>query len=114
MRLACLNVNGLTDQSKHDVNVAIEAKEIDIFSLVETKLKSTDREKIDFPGFEVIESRREPGEKQGGGLACLIRKSAGVSFSKLNPKIENADLQYVDKERMWVRRMRDGLLDELE
>ena len=102
MRLACLNINGLTDQSKHDVNVAIEAKGIDIFSLVETKLKSTDREKINFPGFEVIESRREPGEKQGGGLACLLRKSAGVSFSRLNPKIENENLQYVDKERMWV------------
>ena len=102
MKLACLNVNGITDQSKHDVNAAIEAKGIDIFSLIETKLNTSDKEKLDFPGFEVIESRREPGEKQGGGLACLLRKSSGVSFSKLSPKIENPDLQYVHNERLWV------------
>ena len=93
MKLACLNVNGITDQSKHDVNAAIEAKGIDIFSLIETKLNTSDKEKLDFPGFEVIESRREPGEKQGGGLACLLRKSSGVSFSKLSPKIELNNIQ---------------------
>ena len=100
--MAFLNVNGISDQTKFDVEAAIEARDIDVFSLAETKLRSTDREKLEFEGFEVLESRRDPGDKQGGGLACLMRRSSGVGFNRITPTIENANLKYVDKERLWI------------
>ena len=104
MKLACLNVNGWSDQSRHDVLAAIEAKNTDVFSVLETKLRIEDKKKIKIPGFEVVESRREDamGDKKGGGIAVLMRKTAGVGFSKFEPEIVKPELQYVSKERLWV------------
>ena len=102
IRIGCLNVNGYTDQSNHDVLEAIEAKQLDLFSVVETKLCASDHQKFNIPGFEVVEVRREEHEKKGGGLACFMRKASNVGFSKYAPKIENEELQYVASERLWV------------
>ena len=110
MRLACLNVNGWSDQSRHDVLAAIEAKNTDVFSIVETKLRVEDKKRIKIPGFEVVESRREnaDNDKKGGGLACCMRKTAGVGFSRLDPEITRPELQYVARERLWVTYQSQG------
>ena len=102
VRLGCLNVNGFTDQSHHDILEAIEAKQLDIFSVVETKLSASDSQKLQLEGFEVVEARREEHEKKGGGLAVFMRKSSNVGFSKYAPKIEDEELQYVASERLWI------------
>ena len=54
IRFGCLNVNGYTDQSNHDIMEAIEAKQLDLFSVVETKLCGSDHQKFNIPGFEVV------------------------------------------------------------
>ena len=110
MKMACLNVNGWTDQSRHDVLSAIEAKNTDVFSIVETKLRVEDKKRIKIPGFEVVESRREnaDNDKKGGGLACCMRKNTGVGFSRLDPEIIRPELQYVDRERLWVTYQSQG------
>ena len=104
VRLACLNINGWSEQSRFDVLAAIEAKNVDVFSLVETKIRREDKEKIEVPGFEVFQSRRQEVtlDKKGGGIACLVRKSAGVNFKKLSHDIPRAELNYVDNERLWI------------
>ena len=102
MRLGLLNVNGYTAESEHDILAAISSKNIDIFSVVETKLNNADTKKIKCDGFEVVEVRREKEDKQGGGLACLMRKSSNVGFQKLFLTIDEPELQYVSKERLWI------------
>ena len=104
MRLGCLNVNGWTEQSRFDVLAAIEAKHVDVFSLVETHARREDKESLKIPGFEVFQSRRQEAsnDKKGGGIACLVRKSAGVNFKRLSPNISRSDLNYVENERLWI------------
>lgn len=104
VRLGCLNVNGWSEQSKFDVLAAIEAKNIDVFSLVETHARREDKETLKIPGFEVFQCKRQEAtrDKKGGGIACLVRKSTGVKFKKLSPNIPRADLNYVSNERLWI------------
>ena len=104
VRSACLNVNGWSDQSRFDVLAAIESKNVDVFSLVETHSRREDKDKLKIPGFEVFQCRRQEatGDKKGGGIACLVRKSAGVKFKKFSPNIPRAELNYVSNERLWI------------
>ena len=104
VRLGCLNVNGWSEQSRFDVLAAIESKNIDVYSLVETHSRREDKEKLKIPGFEVFQCRRQEAtkDKKGGGIACLVRKSAGVKFKKLSPNIPRAELNYVANERLWI------------
>ena len=102
MRLAFQNVNGFTSNTEHDILETIESRSIDLFSLAETKLNTASKKKISLKGFEVFECRRDPDDKNGGGLACIARKSSAVGFSKLSMNISDPNLQYVSKERMWV------------
>ena len=104
VRLGYLNVNGFTEQSRFDVLAALESKQIDVFSLVETKFRREDKEELKIPGFEVFQCRRQEAtnDKKGGGIACLVRKSSGVKFKKLSPNIPRADLNYVANERLWI------------
>ena len=55
IRLGFLNVNGWSSQSKEDVCKAIEARCIDVFSLVETQRTVEDKDKIKVQGFDVFE-----------------------------------------------------------
>ena len=104
VRLGCLNVNGWSEQSRFDVLAAIELKNVDVFSLVETHSRQEDKERLKIPGFEVFQCKRQDatGDKKGGGLACLVRKSSGVKFKKLSPNIPRPDLNYVANERLWI------------
>ena len=104
LRVACLNVDGWSEQSRFDVLAAIESKHVDVFSLVETHARREDKEELKIPGFEVFQCTRQEAtsDKKGGGIACLVRKSAGVKFKKLTPNIPRADLNYVANERLWV------------
>ena len=72
----------MTEQSRFDILAAIEARSVDVFSLVETFLYREDRDKLKIPGFDVFESRRSVKGKKGGGVACLVRKSSGIKFKK--------------------------------
>ena len=104
VRLGCLNVNGWSEQSKFDVLAAIESKNVDVFSLVETHSRREDKEKLKIPGFDVFQCKRQDAthDKRGGGIACLVKKSNGVKFKKLSPNIPRADLNYVANERLWI------------
>ena len=103
LRLGCLNADGWKEQTEFDVLAAIEAKNLDVFSVNETHLMKGDRE-LKIPGFTAFETRRDAGrhDKKGGGIACLVRKSMGVVFKKFNHKISKPELNYVDSERLWV------------
>ena len=105
IRLGFLNVNGWSSQSKEDVCKAIEARCIDVFSLVETQRIVEDKDKIKMQGFDVFESKREKAknDRRGGGLACMVRRTAGIAATQFSPKINNPNLQYVNSERLWVK-----------
>ena len=104
VRLGCLNSDGWNEQKEFDVQAAIEAKNLDVYTVVETHFMKGERKKINIPGFEVFECRRDKArhDKKGGGVACLVRKSMGVSFTRYNPVISKPELSYVDSERLWV------------
>ena len=92
-------------QSKHDVLAAIEAENLDIFSVTETHRRADqhDTRVLRIPGFDVFESRRpKDSGKKGGGIACLVRKSSGILVTEHLPKIEQPELQYVAAERLWL------------
>ena len=106
--LGYLNANGWDSTTKHDVESAACAKSLDVFSLTETKKKPHSR-KIEIEGFKVFEARRkgdtEDGgsDKAGGGLACAVRETAGISYTHYDPKISDPELKYVSAERLWVK-----------
>ena len=104
INLGCLNVEGWSEQSKLDVLSAIEAKNLDIFSLLETKKRVEDKAKLKIPGFDIFECRREDArnDKKGGGIACLVRKSSGVLVKEHLPDIGQPELKYVSAERLWL------------
>ena len=103
--IGCLNVNGLNQSTMMDVKSVMAEKDLDVVCLQETKLKLEDvKKKIKMGGCDVFESRRSVSnnDKEGGGLAVLTRQKDGLLFSRYSPKIENPNLAYVDKERMWI------------
>ena len=105
LKLGCLNVDGWSDQSKHDVLLAIESRNLDIFSVIETHRKTGDdesRNKLKVKGFDVFECRRKQEDKKGGGIACLVKNSSGIIAREYAPEIKDKDLKYVSRERLWV------------
>ena len=62
VRLGCLNVNGWSEQSRFDVLAAIELKNVDVFSLVETHSRQEDKERMEIPGFEVFQCKDSQAE----------------------------------------------------
>ena len=104
INLGCLNVAGWSEQSQHDLLSAVEAKNIDIFSVVETHRRVEDKSKLKLQGFDVFESRREGAkkDKKGGGIACLVRKSSGILVKEHLPAIVQPELRYVSAERLWL------------
>ena len=106
--LGLLNVNGWSTVSENDVTQATLTENLDIFSIVETKKKPGSK-KITLDGFKVFETRRR-GEglegapsREGGGIACAVKLTAGVTFSHYEPNIKNPELNYVSAERIWVK-----------
>ena len=79
-------------------------KDVDIMCVTETKIRLEDRDKIKMDGFEVHETRRADADddKQGGGLAILIRKKDGIIFKQNNARIQEERHALVEKERLWV------------
>ena len=77
--IGCLNINGYNKLKENDVLQAIESKQLDVFSLIETKKKPKSR-RIEIEGFKVFEVRRKGDDldgvpsKEGGGLACMFWK----------------------------------------
>ena len=106
--IGCLNINGWSKVKESDVLQAIESKQLDVFSLVETKKKPKSK-RIEIEGFKVFEVRRKGdnldggSSKEGGGLACMVKTSAGVTFSQHQPSIKDPQLNYVSSERLWVK-----------
>ena len=81
LRIGCLNADGWNEQTEYDVTMAIEAKNLDIFTVVETHSMKGDsgrnKKKINVPGFKVFEAERDRGnqDKRGGGIAVLVREA---------------------------------------
>ena len=103
LRIGSLNADGWSEQTEFDVLAAIEAKNLDVFSVSETHFTRSDKV-LKLPGYTVFECKRDAGrgDKKGGGIACIVRKSMGVSFKKFSPNINKPELNYVDAERLWV------------
>ena len=105
--LGCLNVNGWDEVTKYDVEAAMNAMNIDVFSLVETNAKKKpgeNRPVVEVEGCKVYEVRRQrDGDRVGGGVACVVRKVLGVVVTRYEPKISNPDLAYVSAERLWIK-----------
>ena len=108
LRIGCLNADGWNEQTEYDVTMAIEAKNLDIFTVVETHSMKGDsgrnKKKINVPGFKVFEAERDRGnqDKRGGGIAVLVRKALSVGVSKYSPNISKPELSHVNSERLWL------------
>ena len=104
LSVGLLNVNGYSQTSAKDVEDAMSKLDVDVMCIVETKMRTEDREKIKMKGFDVYETRRADadGDKQGGGLAIFARRKDGIIFKRYDPEIKEEDLAFVNKERLWV------------
>ena len=91
IRLGCLNTDGWGMQKEFDIQAAIESKNIDVFSVIETHLRKGDKEKLLLKGFTVFETRRSEGAKKGGGIAVFARKTNGVVYKKHSPAIKKQE-----------------------
>ena len=104
LAVGLLNVNGYSQTTANDVEVALSNQDVDVMCIVETKKRAEDKDKIKMKGFDVHETRRADadGDKQGGGLAILTRKKDGIVFKRYSPDIKEKECAFVDKERLWV------------
>lgn len=104
LSVGLLNVNGYSQTSAKDVEDAMSKLDVDVMCIVETKMRTEDRDKIKMKGFDVYETRRADadGDKQGGGLAIFARRKDGIIFKRYDPEIKEEDLAFVNKERLWV------------
>ena len=100
--IGMLNMQGKSVLGMEDVKRAIEVRDINVMCLVETHVRSEDRDGPKIEGFNTHQLCREGGDKKGGGLAILTREKDVVTYSRYSPTIVNPSLAYVNKERMWV------------
>ena len=100
-----LNVDGLSDAKLADIVSFTEQRSPDIFFLLETKRRVEEiGSDINIDGYELIEIRRSDtaDDKQGGGIACYFKNTRNMLFKTHSPTINQADLAYVDNERLWI------------
>ena len=105
--LGFLNVDGWSDVTRDDVETAMEAQNIDVFSFVETDAKKKSgesRPKVSVRGCKVFEVRRQDEcDRLGGGIAVAVKQTSGVVVNQHNPKIKDPKLNYVSQERLWIK-----------
>ena len=100
-----LNVDGLSDAKLADIVSFTEQRSPDIFFLLETKRRVEEiGSDINIDGYELIEIRRSDtaDDRQGGGIACYFKNTKNMVFKTHFPAINQADLVYVDNERLWI------------
>ena len=80
--LGFLNVDGWSDVTRDDVETAMEAQNIDVFSFVETDAKKKSgesRPKVSVRGCKVFEvCRQDKFDRLGGGIAVAVKQTTGV------------------------------------
>ena len=105
--LGFLNTNGWNEPTQDDVEKAMQSNRIDVYSLVETDAKkkpSDAKPKIIVEGCRVFEVHRtNKDDRTGGGIACVVKKSAGVVVNRYYPKISDPAFNYVSTERLWIK-----------
>ena len=102
LKIAFINVNGLSQKSNIDIQNLIDVKGPDVIGLVEThRVLEQIGDKIDFPGYKCFENCRSY-EKNGGGLAVLCKTGDGLRINQYNPKTIHPDLLSVNSERIWI------------
>ena len=100
--IGTFNMNGKSVQGMEDIKRAMISRDVEVMCLVETHVRKEDKKGPSVEGYDMHQSCREGGDKKGGGLAILTKKGSRLAFKRYSPKIENARLSYVNKERMWV------------
>ena len=99
-----LNVNGLSEESVHDLANAACNRNVKVICVSETKFRREQNivhQSIE--GFNLFETRRSDvsEDKGGGGLAVYCRDN-GPLFKLHSPPIRNPLCAFVNNERIWV------------
>ena len=108
LTIASVNVNGLTEVSRCDVEAAVVQQHIDVLGISETKWRKEGYEKFRLEGFDIHEARRSDvirpdgkRDRNGGGLLVATRR-CGLVFKRYSPPIKDQSKAYVQNERVWV------------
>ena len=102
LQVAFINVNGLSQKSRIDVQNVIDVKSPDVIGIIEShRVLEQIGDKIDFQGYKCFENCRSY-ENSGGGLAVLCKTSDGLKINQYKPKSIHPDLLSVNSERIWV------------
>ena len=104
-----INANGLTHASLTDIKALLDSQEMLIMGIAETKrCQGQDVDKIDVPGYDVLEVRREfdPDSNcrtPNGGLAVLIKQDCSMSIARYASPVVDQKFYKVENERIWVK-----------
>ena len=104
IRVILHNCNGFDDITEYDTLNLIKSQKPEIVGILETHHREEDTKMIKVPGYRTLETRRSDlaGDTEGGGIMVFMKETSGVKIGVKRFKIKNKELEYVNKERMWV------------
>ena len=102
---AFLNVDGLSEAKLVDASVFATKVSPDVFVLLESKRREEDiGSDISIAGYDHTEIKRSDaaGDRSGGGIVYYTKNTGGILFKRHSPPISHQELEYVQKERVWL------------
>ena len=105
LSLLLFNTRGLSQSSFADIKIAVERENVDIVVITETHYRQEQSIKHNnLDGFKIYEARRSDGseDKNGGGVLIYCKTAEGLMMKQFKPNVENDNLSFVNKERVWV------------
>ena len=105
LSLLLFNTRGLSQSSHADISLAVKRENVDIVVITETHYRQEQTIKHNtLDGFRIYETRRSDvsEDKNGGGVLIYCKTSEGLIMKQFKPDVENDNLSFVDKERVWV------------
>ena len=104
IKIVLHNCNGFDDVTENDTLDLIKSHKPEILGILETHHREEDTKSVKIPGYKTFESRRSDlaGDREGGGIIILAKKTDGLKIEEKSFKIKKKEFQYVSKERMWI------------
>ena len=101
LSLLYFNARGLSQSSLSDIKVALERKKSRCCHCSRNASSFTE---CSIDDYKVFETRRSDvaEDKCGGGISVYCKTSEGLMFKRFSPIIEEENLVFVDKERLWI------------